>query len=110
VGIAMDEGLASSQDSYNIYFQERSSWKLIIKATGTPGHGSKMYDNSAFQNLITSLQTIYSFRESQIELLRSAARLEGEIISINNVYLKAGTPTPTVCYSLVLPITSKLLF
>lgn len=95
VGIAMDEGLASSEDSYNIYFQERSAWKLIIKATGAPGHGSKMYDNSAFQNLITSLQTIYSFRESQIELLRSAARLEGEIISINNVYLKAGTPTPT---------------
>ncbi|RZC44138.1 hypothetical protein C5167_037087 [Papaver somniferum] len=31
---------------------DRSPWKLIIKAVGMPGHGSRMFDNSAMEHLM----------------------------------------------------------
>lgn len=96
IGINMDEGLASAEPFYRIFFGERSAWKLIIKATGAPGHGSTLYDGSAFENMCKSLKKIYNFRDSQFQSLRDGLRSMGDVVAINNVYLKAGTPTPSV--------------
>ena len=96
VGVNLDEGLASPDDSYRVFNGERSPWWLKIKTTGDPGHGSKLYDNSAFENLVKSLESISKYREEQFNLVKQGLREEGEVTSINGVYLKAGTPTPTV--------------
>jgi aminoacylase len=96
VGFNLDEGLASPGSAYRVFNGERSPWWLKIKATGAPGHGSKLYDGSAFQNLLQSIELINKFREEQFNLVKSGAKAEGEVTSVNGVYLKAGTPTPTV--------------
>ncbi|KAI3969623.1 hypothetical protein MKX01_020184 [Papaver californicum] len=49
VGIVLDEGLASPNETYRIFYAERSAWNLVIEATGSPGHGAKLYDNSAMR-------------------------------------------------------------
>lgn len=96
VGVNLDEGMASPGESYRLFNGERSPWWLKIKTTGAPGHGSKLYDNSAFENLLKSLESISKFREEQFNLVKKGLKAEGEVTSINAVYLKAGTPTPTV--------------
>lgn len=95
VGIALDEGLASPGSQYRVFNGERSPWWFTIKASGTPGHGAKLYDNSALENLLKSLESIVRFRQAQYDLIKAGLAGEGEVVSVNPVYLKAGMPTPT---------------
>ncbi|XP_015892218.3 uncharacterized protein LOC107426535 isoform X2 [Ziziphus jujuba] len=95
VGVVLDEGLASPNEHYRAFYGERSPWSLVIKATGAPGHGSKLYDNSAMENLLKSIESIWRFRASQFDLVKAGLKAEGEVISVNMAFLKAGTPSPT---------------
>ncbi|TYH90810.1 hypothetical protein ES332_A13G074100v1 [Gossypium tomentosum] len=95
VDIVLDEGLASPNENYRLFYGERMPWWLVIKATGAPGHGAKLYDNSAIENLFKSIESIRRFRASQFDLVKAGLKGEGEVISVNMAFLKAGTPSPT---------------
>ncbi|KAK9944432.1 hypothetical protein M0R45_010002 [Rubus argutus] len=95
VGIVLDEGLASPSENYRAFYAERCPWWLIIKATGAPGHGSKLYDNSAMENILKSIESVRRFRASQFDLVKAGLKAEGEVVSVNMAFLKAGTPSPT---------------
>ncbi|MCO5582759.1 hypothetical protein L7F22_036658 [Adiantum nelumboides] len=95
LGIVLDEGLASPASHYRVFNGERSPWWFNIKATGSPGHGAKLFDNSAMENLMISLESIRRYRQAQFNLVKAGVAAEGEVVSVNPVYLKAGTPTPT---------------
>lgn len=107
VGVNLDEGMASPGESYRVFNGERSPWWLKIKTTGAPGHGSKLYDNSAFENLLRSLESISKFRDEQFSLVKQGLKAEGEVTSINGAYLKAGTPTPTVICIPTIPLIDQ---
>jgi len=68
----------------------------VIKAVGAPGHGSKLYDNSAMENLLKSIESIQRYRASQFDLIKAGLKADGDVVSINMAFLKAGTPSPTV--------------
>ncbi|PQQ11642.1 aminoacylase-1 isoform X2 [Prunus yedoensis var. nudiflora] len=55
VGLVLDEGLASPTENYRTFYAERCPMWLVIKATGAPGHGAKLYDNTAMENLLKSI-------------------------------------------------------
>lgn len=93
VGFVLDEGLANEGEEFRLFYGERSPWWLIVKAVGLPGHGSKLFDGSAMENLMKSIEIIMRFRKAQFQMFRSGVKKEGEVISVNMVYLKAGTPT-----------------
>ncbi|KAK4799487.1 hypothetical protein SAY86_024852 [Trapa natans] len=93
VGFVLDEGQASITDMYRVFYADRSPWELIIKAKGDPGHGSKMYDNSAMENLMKSVEAVREFRESQFDKVKAGIALNSEVISVNPVYVKAGIPS-----------------
>ncbi|KAK1408632.1 hypothetical protein QVD17_40569 [Tagetes erecta] len=95
VGIMLDEGLASPDDNYRLFYAERCPMWLVIKATGAPGHGAKLYDNTAMENLFKSIESVRRFRASQLDLVKAGVKSEGEVVSVNMVFLKAGTPSPT---------------
>ncbi|KAF7808774.1 aminoacylase-1 isoform X2 [Senna tora] len=95
VGVVLDEGLASPGENYSAFYAERSPWWLTIKATGAPGHGAKLYDNTAMENLLKSIESIRRFRASQFDMIKGGLMAEGEVVSVNMVFLKAGTPSPT---------------
>lgn len=78
------------------FYAERCPWWLVIKARGAPGHGAKLYDNSAMENLFKSIESVRRFRASQFDLVKAGLKGEGEVISVNMAFLKAGTPSPTV--------------
>ncbi|KAJ0564867.1 putative N-acyl-aliphatic-L-amino acid amidohydrolase [Helianthus annuus] len=90
VGFFLDEGQASTNNEYRVFYADRSPWDLVIKATGKPGHGSRMYDNSAMENLMKSVEVVSKFRENQFDLVKAGVLPNSEVISANPVYLKAG--------------------
>ncbi|GJX27741.1 aminoacylase-1 [Tanacetum coccineum] len=91
VGFFLDEGQASTNDKYRVFYADRLPWNLVIKAVGVPGHGSRMYDNSAMENLMKSVEFVSKFRENQFDLVKAGVLANSEVISANPVYLKAGT-------------------
>lgn len=95
VGIVLDEGLASPDENYRVFYGERSPWWLVIKSSGAPGHGAKLYDNTAMENLLKSIESVRRFRAAQFDLVKAGLKAEGEVVSVNMVFLKAGTPSPT---------------
>ncbi|XP_050364704.1 uncharacterized protein LOC126783302 isoform X1 [Argentina anserina] len=95
VGIVLDEGLASPSEEYRAFYAERCPWWLIIKATGAPGHGAKLYDNTAMENILKSIESVRRFRASQFDLVKAGLKAEGEVVSVNMAFLKAGTQSPT---------------
>ncbi|KAJ7006664.1 aminoacylase-1-like [Populus alba x Populus x berolinensis] len=95
VGFVLDEGLASGNDEFRVFYADRSPWNVIIKAKGVPGHGSRMYDNGAIENLMDSIEVINRFRDSQFDLVKAGKAANSEVISVNPVFLKAGIPSPT---------------
>ncbi|KAL9171736.1 hypothetical protein ABFS82_03G000400 [Erythranthe guttata] len=80
-------GLASPTQNYRVFYGERCPWWLVLKAT--------LYDNTAMENLLKSIETVRRFRASQFDLVKAGHKAEGEVISVNMVFLKAGTPSPT---------------
>lgn len=98
VGIVLDEGLASTDGNYRVFYGERCPWWLVIRASGAPGHGSKLYDNSAMENLFKSIESVRRFRSSQFDLVKAGLKADGEVVSVNMAFLKAGTPSPTVSF------------
>ncbi|WOL19501.1 hypothetical protein Cni_G28299 [Canna indica] len=95
VGVVLDEGLASPKPEYRVFYGERCPWWLMIKAQGAPGHGAKLYDGSAMENVMKSVESMRRFRAAQFDLVKTGVKAEGEVVSVNLVYLKAGTPSPT---------------
>ncbi|KAK4423995.1 Aminoacylase-1 [Sesamum alatum] len=95
VAIMLDEGLASPTENYRVFYGERCPWWMVIKATGAPGHGAKLYDNTAMENLLKSIESVRRFRAAQFDMVKAGLKAEGEVISVNMVFLKAGTPSPT---------------
>ncbi|TKY69049.1 Aminoacylase-1 protein [Spatholobus suberectus] len=95
VAVVLDEGAPSLDEHYRAFYAEKSPWWMVIKAVGAPGHGSKLYDNSAMENLLKSIESIRRFRASQFDLIKTGLKAEGDIVSVNMVFLKAGTPSPT---------------
>lgn len=96
IGFVLDEGQASPGDEFRVFYADRSPWEVKIKAKGPPGHGSRMYDNSAMENLMKSCEVVSRFKESQFDVVKSGKAANSEVISVNPVYVKAGAPSPTV--------------
>lgn len=103
VGFALDEGQASVGDEFRVFYADRIPWNLKIKAKGQPGHGSKLYDNSAMENLMKSVEVVSKYRESQFDVVKAGKALNSEVVSVNPVYLKAGVPTQDVSVAFAMP-------
>ena len=49
------------------------------------------------KNLFKSIESVRRFRASQFDLVKAGLKAEGEVVSVNMEFLKAGTPSPAVC-------------
>ncbi|XP_050364525.1 uncharacterized protein LOC126783155 [Argentina anserina] len=90
VGFVLDEGQANPGDEIRVFYADRTPWNLIVKAKGMPGHGSRMFDNSAMENLMESVEVMTRFREAQFDEVKAGNAPFSEVISVNPVYMKAG--------------------
>ncbi|XP_078444441.1 uncharacterized protein LOC144713661 [Wolffia australiana] len=95
VGFVLDEGQASPTDEFRVFFADRTPWRMIVRASGRPGHGSRMYDHSAIENLMETVEAVARFRDSQFDLVKAGLKAASEVISMNPVYFKAGINSPS---------------
>lgn len=73
VALALDEGLASTDESYSVFYGERLPWWIDITATGKTGHGSRFIDCTAVEQIIGISNRALNFRKEQRELLHGSA-------------------------------------
>ncbi|EFH55810.1 hypothetical protein ARALYDRAFT_902649 [Arabidopsis lyrata subsp. lyrata] len=94
IAVVLDKGLPSPTESYRVFNGERVPWFLEIQAVGQAGHDAKLYDNSAMENLTKSIECIMRYRASLVDELKAGFMKEGHVVSVNMVYLNAGTLQP----------------
>jgi aminoacylase len=61
IGLALDEGLASEDDSYSVFYGERLPWWVKVSAKGNTGHGSRFIEGTAVEQLIGEMFLVYNY-------------------------------------------------
>jgi aminoacylase len=86
VGFGLDEGLASPNNAYQVYYGERVALWGMIEATGNVGHGSAFIENTATEKIARVIDRIFEFRRSQQQELKlRTEKKTGDVVSINLV-------------------------
>jgi aminoacylase len=103
VGIALDEGLASEDDHFSVFYGERLPWWIKMEAKGNTGHASRFIDDTAVPSIISVVNKALDFRETQRQKLHNGSACDhacshsvarkttlGDVTSLNVTVLKAG--------------------
>lgn len=111
VGFALDEGMASPNSDFLIFYAERSIWHAEFTIPGTEGHGSLLLENTAGEKLRKLVDKLMDFRQTQVDRLKTNPNLTiGDVTTINLTMLKGGVepnvvpPTLSVTFDLRVPI------
>jgi len=76
IGLALDEGLASTTETLSVFYGERLPWFVAVKAHGPTGHGSRFIPNTAVEQLVDLCNKALAFRTGQRELLHASPQHE----------------------------------
>lgn len=68
---------------------------------GQPAHGSRMYDNSAMEHLMRTVELMMKFREAKFDVVEAGLAANSEVISVNPVYLESGMFSSDVSVSFI---------
>ena len=102
IALALDEGLASTSDTMDVFYGERLPWWINVTAQGPTGHGSRFIDNTAVEQLLELTKKALAFRQGQRDQLGmddvhencTHAVLKkkqlGDVTSLNITTLQAG--------------------
>ena len=122
IGLALDEGLASSSEVFSLFYGERLPWWVNVTATGPTGHGSRFIEHTAVEQLVALANRALEFRQGQRSLLgmtthencthavaaknaKSGNTTLGDVTSLNITTLEAGVRVgDTFAYNCVPPI------
>ncbi|XP_017046430.1 aminoacylase-1-like [Drosophila ficusphila] len=97
VGFSLDEGIASEDDSYPVFYAERTCWHLRLKFSGTSGHGSLLLKSTAGEKFHYVMDKIMKFRETQVQLLANDSSLDlGDATTLNLTMLDGGKQSNVV--------------
>ncbi|CAG9135737.1 unnamed protein product [Plutella xylostella] len=97
VGFALDEGIASADDDYLVYYAERSVWHVDIIATGKSGHGSLLHDNTPGEKIRYIIDKFSDLRAEYKKRLDENKDLTiGDVTTINLTKLRGGVQSNVV--------------
>ncbi|EDW15005.1 aminoacylase-1 [Drosophila mojavensis] len=97
VGFSFDEGISSEDETYAVYYAERTLWHLKFKISGTAGHGSLLLPNTAGQKLNYIVNKLMDFRESQVKRLEEDPNIDiGDVTTVNLTQLGGGVQSNVV--------------
>lgn len=92
VGFALDEGIASPTEVFNVYYAERTIWEIEFLCHGTAGHGSLLLKKTAGEKLHYIVDKLMNFRKGEEAKLESNPKLTiGDVTTVNLTILKGGT-------------------
>lgn len=91
VGCELDEGVASPDESYELYYGERTSYKFVITCEGTAGHGSLLLDDTAGEKITYVCNKVMERRAAEKKKLKDNPSLTlGDVTTINLTILQGG--------------------
>ncbi|XP_017873798.1 PREDICTED: aminoacylase-1-like [Drosophila arizonae] len=91
VGLSLDEGSSTLDDSYYVYYAERTGWQIRFKISGTAGHGSILLPNTAGEKLNYIVDKMMGFRASQVQALKDdKSRFYGDVTTVNLTIVEGG--------------------
>ncbi|XP_017492783.1 PREDICTED: aminoacylase-1-like [Rhagoletis zephyria] len=97
VGFSLDEGIASPDETFPVYYAERSIWHVHFVFSGTAGHGSLLHKNTVGQKLHYVLNKLMEFRQHEVERLESDSALSiGDVTTINLTSINGGVQSNVV--------------
>jgi len=97
VGFSLDEGLASANEEFPVYYAERSIWKVTFNCNGTAGHGSLLLKNTAGEKVNYILNKMTELRASQAMKLDENPELTiGDVTTINLTMINGGVQSNVV--------------
>lgn len=90
-GFVLDEGHASESDVFNVFYGERTSWRMRLHFTGTTGHGSLLLENTAAEKFVSVINRFMEFRAKELEKLKQNNELTiGDVTTVNLTMLSGG--------------------
>ncbi|XP_060852760.1 aminoacylase-1-like [Rhopalosiphum padi] len=90
IGFALDEGIATPNEVFDVYYCERTSWYLIITCTGQTGHGSILHENTAGEKLQYIINKFMNWREYEKNKLKNSDLGPGDVTTINLTMINGG--------------------
>lgn len=69
IGLALDEGLASEDDTYSCFYGERLPWWIKVTAQGNTGHASRFIEGTAVEQILQITDKAMKFRRQQKDIL-----------------------------------------
>ncbi|XP_016961266.1 aminoacylase-1 [Drosophila biarmipes] len=97
VGFAMDEGLASPNEAFTLFYAERAVWRVYFNISGTAGHGSLLLPNTAGEKLNYIVGKMMEFRKTQVQRLQNNPELViGDVTTINLTKVSGGVQSNVV--------------
>ncbi|MCL4138053.1 UNVERIFIED_CONTAM: hypothetical protein GTU68_049732 [Idotea baltica] len=89
IGFGLDEGYASSDDDFFVFYGERNIWEFYVKCPGSPGHGSQFLPNNAGQKLRKVINQFMAFRDAEEQKLKDDSSLSlGDVTTVNLTMLQ----------------------
>lgn len=88
IGFALDEGVASPEEYFYMFYGERSIWHIAVECAGTPGHGSLLLDNTAGEKIRFIIDRFMDFRAKEKEKLKNPKLQLGDVTTVNLTQLK----------------------
>ncbi|KAK4875016.1 hypothetical protein RN001_011438 [Aquatica leii] len=109
VGFALDEGIASTDDIYKVFYGERSVWHFVIHCPGQPGHGSLLLDNTPGEKIRYLIDKFSDFRAQEKHKLDTNPNLTiGDVTTVNLTMLKGGVQSNVIPDELVMVIDCRI--
>lgn len=91
IGLAIDEGLASPDETIPLFYGERSVLQVRFKCMGNTGHGSQFIQNTAAEKVQKMINHLLGLREEQRSLLESNPDLKlGDVTTANLTMMEGG--------------------
>lgn len=101
VGFALDEGIATPDEVFSVFYAERSVWRVDFVCHGTTGHGSLLLENTAGEKLRHILDRMMNFREEQQKILKNNPEFSiGDVTTVNLTIINGGVQSNVVPPSL----------
>lgn len=92
VGFALDEGIASPTEDFNIYYAERTIWEIEFLSHGPAGHGSMLLKKTAGEKLSGIIDKFMNFRKGEAAKLENNPEIDiGDVTTVNLTMVWGGT-------------------
>lgn len=90
IGFGLDEGLASADESFDLYYGERCIWQVRFTAKGQTGHGSLLHENTAAQKFHVIINKLLALRTQEKERFARGNLKLGDVTTINLTMVDGG--------------------